>query len=50
MGNFMLKMAQEQMGTGNLEAKGYGEDMPITTNKTSYGRSQNRRVEVKLIN
>jgi acetyltransferase-like isoleucine patch superfamily enzyme len=24
MGNFMLKMAQEQMGTGNLEAKGLG--------------------------
>ncbi len=32
-----------------LSAIGYGEDRPITTNKTRAGRAQNRRVEINLI-
>lgn len=32
-----------------LSSKGFGESMPIDTNKTKAGKANNRRVEVKLI-
>lgn len=31
----------------NLEAKGFGEAMPLNTNNTESARQQNRRVEIK---
>lgn len=32
-----------------IEATGYGEDQPITTNGTAAGRAQNRRVSLELV-
>lgn len=32
-----------------LEARGYGPDEPVATNRTAEGRAQNRRVELKRI-
>ncbi|WP_457616641.1 OmpA family protein [Lutibacter sp.] len=37
------------VSSSNLTAKGYGEEMPIASNKTRAGRAKNRRVEVKLV-
>jgi OOP family OmpA-OmpF porin len=34
---------------GRMEAKGYGPDQPIETNKTAAGREKNRRVEFFII-
>lgn len=31
-----------------LEVKGYGEERPIASNKSKYGRAQNRRIEIIL--
>jgi outer membrane protein OmpA-like peptidoglycan-associated protein len=38
------------IAASRLIAKGYGEDAPIDSNKTRAGRSNNRRVEVKVSN
>lgn len=34
----------------NLEAKGFGESLPLNTNNTESARQQNRRVEIKMDN
>ena len=33
----------------NLESKGFGESMPVASNKTAAGKAQNRRTEIKHI-
>jgi OOP family OmpA-OmpF porin len=35
------------INASNLEAKGYGESMPLTSNDTEASRQLNRRVEIK---
>jgi OOP family OmpA-OmpF porin len=37
------------VASSRLQAKGYGEDVPIADNQTEEGRSLNRRVEFKVI-
>jgi OOP family OmpA-OmpF porin len=36
------------IGSDRMEAKGYGPDQPIDTNKTAAGRERNRRVEFMI--
>jgi outer membrane protein OmpA-like peptidoglycan-associated protein len=36
------------IGSDRMEAKGYGPDQPIETNKTAAGRERNRRVEFMI--
>ena len=42
-------LVSKGVSSSNLSAKGYGEEMPVASNNTRSGRSQNRRVEVKLV-
>jgi len=37
------------VASDRLKSQGFGETMPIQDNKTSAGRAQNRRVEIKLL-
>ncbi|AWX44928.1 Outer membrane protein Omp38 [Flagellimonas maritima] len=42
-------LINEGIKQDRLKAMGYGEEIPIASNKTSLGRKQNRRVEINLI-
>jgi outer membrane protein OmpA-like peptidoglycan-associated protein len=42
-------LAARGIATGRLEAKGYGQDVPIGDNKTDEGRQKNRRVQFKIL-
>ena len=44
--NFLV---ENGIDASRLSSKGYGETMPIDSNKTSAGRANNRRVEINLI-
>jgi OOP family OmpA-OmpF porin len=40
---------KEHGATNSMTAKGYGEELPIASNKTAEGRRQNRRVSLKIV-
>ena len=42
-------LVENGIAADRLRSAGFGETMPIATNKTAAGKAQNRRVEVKLI-
>ncbi|MEP5937592.1 MAG: OmpA family protein [Erythrobacter sp.] len=42
-------MTSRGVATARIRWQGFGETMPIADNTTEYGRSQNRRVEIKII-
>ncbi len=44
--NYLIENGIE---SGRLSSKGFGEAMPIDSNKTKAGKANNRRVEVKLV-
>jgi outer membrane protein OmpA-like peptidoglycan-associated protein len=44
--NYLVENGIDQF---RLSAIGYGEDRPITSNKTRAGRAKNRRVEINLV-
>ena len=42
-------LVEHGIATSRLTSKGFGETMPIDSNKTKAGKANNRRVEVKLV-
>jgi OOP family OmpA-OmpF porin len=46
----MKYLVAHGVDAGRLTAKGYGEADPIASNKTTAGRAQNRRVELRITN
>ena len=41
-------LAELGLAANQVQARGYGESRPIATNDTDAGRTQNRRVELKI--
>lgn len=46
----MDKLIEKGVNPANLTSKGFGSSVPVSSNKTAAGRSDNRRTEIKLIN
>jgi outer membrane protein OmpA-like peptidoglycan-associated protein len=44
--NFLI---ENGIDASRLSSKGFGESMPVDSNKTAKGKANNRRVEVKLV-
>ena len=42
-------LVENGIDASRLTSKGFGESMPVDTNKTAKGKANNRRVEVKLV-
>ena len=43
----LTAIMEKRVLTGNLTAKGYGEEQPIAENDTEEGREANRRIEFR---
>ncbi|WP_432672291.1 OmpA family protein [Flavobacterium sp. SM2513] len=48
-GAVRMYLIENGIATDRLTSSGFGESKPIDTNKTSKGKANNRRVEVKLV-
>lgn len=46
--NAAILVAEQGVEESRIEIMGYGEEQPIANNSTEDGRSQNRRVEIKI--
>ena len=42
-------LVQQDVPSGQLTVRGYGEENPIASNDTAEGRAQNRRVEIRPV-
>ena len=42
-------LLSKNVAAARLQAKGYGETMPVATNETDDGRQLNRRTEFKIL-
>jgi OOP family OmpA-OmpF porin len=42
-------LVSKGVNPANLTARGYGPDQPVADNRTAQGRSQNRRVELRIL-
>jgi len=45
----MAYLARAGVPLERMEARGYGSSEPLATNTTREGRSQNRRVELRVV-
>lgn len=45
----MRYLVSKGANAANLSARGYGPDSPVADNKTSAGRAENRRVELRQL-
>jgi outer membrane protein OmpA-like peptidoglycan-associated protein len=45
----MNALIERGVNVDNLQSKGFGESMPVASNKTAAGKAQNRRTEIKHV-
>jgi outer membrane protein OmpA-like peptidoglycan-associated protein len=48
-GSVMSYLTGKGISASRLESKGFGETMPVASNKTNAGRQENRRVQLSLL-
>ncbi len=46
--NVMARLVSMGIDAKRIQAEGYGQDFPISTNSTELGRAMNRRIDVKV--